>query len=663
MRAVQSSCDTWFVLSAKHGLLDPDEVIEPYDVALKDLSPAAQRAWSADVLVTLRDRLGDLCGRVFEIHAGSAYRDNGLVSGLKSAGATVEIPTEGLTIGQQLAFYARDARRPAVDDPTGALGRPTTGYGRIGEFLHACGEESVTLSFTSVEEALGRALPASARKYPPWWANTDRSPQGRGWLGYGWRVGRVQLESGVVWFDRRDGRASRVEGATSPPVGSVGLTGDAVPGLLGEVQLEQVRSVAAFTYTWPTVTEAFDRGWEATVIAAGVRHLFRHGLGGRVVFGSSRPHSVTFLDGQPAVEATAEDAYAQSHKLVSLIKGSDRHDIRELTDLPFGYDGFEIIRQTDAIDAPYVRSSLVVRLAEDDLVGWARHALLRTTLRQTGTSATSDAPRAERRGQPDPPIALERHPVDASAVVAPMLAYGARLAELSVGEPPKFTPNGEANLFLIRNPLAFLLAVICDQGITAERAWAIPWDLQQRLGHLDPNRLANDAERVRAAFHQRPMLHRLVNVMPTWVCEAARRVVRDYQGDATRIWGDTPSAIVLQARLCAFKGISQKKAAMAVEILERDLGVPISDLAGSDVAYDIHVRRVFLRTGLADADDVGQMVANARLLNPDRPGSLDLPAWDIGRRWCRPVGPRCGDCVLSVVCPRLIDRGDGVRGM
>jgi len=63
---------------------------------------------------------------------------------------------------------------------------------------------------------------------------------------------------------------------------------------------------------------------------------------------------------------------------------------------------------------------------------------------------------------------------------------------------------------------------------------------------------------------------------------------------------------------------------MAVEILERDLGVPISDLAGSDVAYDIHVRRVFLRTGLADADDVGQMVANARLLNPDRPGSLDL---------------------------------------
>lgn len=431
MRAVEASCDTWFVLSAKHGLLDPHEIIEPYDVALKDLSPAAQRAWSAAVLDSLHLRLSDLRGRAFEIHAGSAYRDNGLVSGLENAGATVEIPTEGLTIGQQLAFYGKGTRWPAVEDPTGVLGRPTTGYGRIGEFLHASGEESVTLSFTSVEEALGRALPASARKYPPWWANTDQSPQGRGWLGYGWRVGRVQLESGVVRFDRMDGRAGFDEGATPRLVVSGGLSGDVGPALLAETRLEQVRSVVAFTYDWPTATETFDRGWEATVIATGVRHHFRHGLGERVVFGSSRPHSVTFLDGQPVVEATAEDAYAQSHKLVSLIKGSDRHDIRELADLPSGYDVFEVIRQTEAIDAPYVRSSLVVRLAEDDLVGWARHALLRTALRQAGASATSDAPRAEPRRQPDPPTALEWHPVDASAVVAAMLAYGARLAERS----------------------------------------------------------------------------------------------------------------------------------------------------------------------------------------------------------------------------------------
>ena len=93
VQAVESSCDTWFVLSAKHRLLDPSEVIEPYDVALKDLPSDARRAWSRKVLDALFGRFGDLSGKVFEIHAGSAYRENGLVSGLKAAGAAVENPT------------------------------------------------------------------------------------------------------------------------------------------------------------------------------------------------------------------------------------------------------------------------------------------------------------------------------------------------------------------------------------------------------------------------------------------------------------------------------------------------------------------------------------------------------------------------------------------
>lgn len=62
---------------------------------------------------------------------------------------------------------------------------------------------------------------------------------------------------------------------------------------------------------------------------------------------------------------------------------------------------------------------------------------------------------------------------------------------------------------------------------------------------------------------------------------------------------------------------------MAVEILERDLHVPLSDLTGSDIAYDVHVRRVFLRTGLAQRDNVAEMVAIARTLHPQRPGELE----------------------------------------
>ena len=662
IEAVESTCDTWFVLSAKHGLLDPDEVIEPYDVALKNLPSDTRRAWSNKVLGALLGRCGDLSGTVFEIHASSAYRDNGLVSGLKAAGATVENPTEGLNRGQQLAFY-RGRPAPSFDLSTRGPGRPRASYGRIGEMLDESNEESVTVSFAEVEDILGRPLPASARKYPSWWGNTDHSPQGRGWLDLGWRVGRIRMVNEEVRFDRQSRHAGRAEERTRLHTINGEVPNGRRPAARDDIQLENIHPIASFTYRWPDSTEAFDHGWEATIVAGELRHHLRHGIDKLVLFGSLRPHSVTFLDGKPAVEAAAEDAYEQSRKLVSLIKGADGRNVRERTDLPAGYEGFDICRQKDAIDAPPARSSLVVRLAEDDLEGWARHAFLRVALRRStgggGPAGASALPQSEPSQRP----VVHRSPADTTAIVAALLDHGALIAARPAGQSVSFTPNVEANQFVIDNPLAFLLAVICDQGIKAERAWAVPWELRRRLGHLDPYRLANEPESVVAAFCQRPMLHRLVNIVPTWIVDAARRVVAEYEGEAGRIWADSPSAVALQARLLAFEGIGQKKAAMAVEILERDLGVPVSDLAGSDVAYDVHVRRVFLRTGLAEADDIGEMVADARTLNPDRPGSLDFPAWDIGRRWCHPVDPRCSECALNDVCPRLIDRADSVRGM
>lgn len=137
----------------------------------------------------------------------------------------------------------------------------------------------------------------------------------------------------------------------------------------------------------------------------------------------------------------------------------------------------------------------------------------------------------------------------------------------------------------------------------------------------------------------------------------------EYEGDAAKLWADQPTAFQLRRRMEAFPGIGQKKAAMAVEILSRDLGKPIRELDGSDVAYDVHLRRVFLRTGLADHDDLDHMIAVGRALNPGRPGALDLPAWDIGRRWCRPADPDCPSCPLNAVCPRLIARGSAVKGV
>jgi endonuclease III len=184
---------------------------------------------------------------------------------------------------------------------------------------------------------------------------------------------------------------------------------------------------------------------------------------------------------------------------------------------------------------------------------------------------------------------------------------------------------------------------------------------ERRVAHSP--RLAADPAAVSAAFQQEPQLHRFVNNVPSWLVQAAQIVLDKYHGDAASIWSDIPTAAVLRKRLEEFPGIGQKKAAMAVEILARDLGVKLRELTGSDIAYDVHVRRVFLRTGLAQRDQVDHMVAVARALYPERPGALDMPAWDIGRRWCRPANPDCSACPLNTACQRLIAHGSRVKGV
>lgn len=75
---------------------------------------------------------------------------------------------------------------------------------------------------------------------------------------------------------------------------------------------------------------------------------------------------------------------------------------------------------------------------------------------------------------------------------------------------------------------------------------------------------------------------------------------------------------------------------------------------------NVHVRRVFLRTGIAEHDDQQHMIQRARLRNPERPGALDYPAWWIGHEWCRPSEPLCPACPIEATCPKLIERAAGV---
>jgi hypothetical protein len=107
----ESSGLPWFILSAEHGLVGPDEWLAPYERYLPDTPPSFQRAWGSWVVERLALLVGDLDGRVIEIHAGSTYVD-ALRSPLASKGASLYEPLAGLGMGQRLAWYG-DASPPA----------------------------------------------------------------------------------------------------------------------------------------------------------------------------------------------------------------------------------------------------------------------------------------------------------------------------------------------------------------------------------------------------------------------------------------------------------------------------------------------------------------------------------------------------------------------
>jgi hypothetical protein len=103
-RAFAERAPHWFILSALHGLVAPDQVLEPYDMKLSDQPRPYREQWGRQVVQALRGRLDGLGGRTIEIHAGSAYAD-AILPVLEAEGAVVRWPFRGLTQGEHLAWY------------------------------------------------------------------------------------------------------------------------------------------------------------------------------------------------------------------------------------------------------------------------------------------------------------------------------------------------------------------------------------------------------------------------------------------------------------------------------------------------------------------------------------------------------------------------------
>lgn len=115
----ESSGKPWFILSAKHGLLSPDEVIEPYEVYLKTMPDAYRAWWGQTVVRQLGEAFGPVDGVSIEVHASAAYVDQ-ILPHLAIEGARIVTPLHGLTMGQRLAWYGEADSGDLDDDDNDA---------------------------------------------------------------------------------------------------------------------------------------------------------------------------------------------------------------------------------------------------------------------------------------------------------------------------------------------------------------------------------------------------------------------------------------------------------------------------------------------------------------------------------------------------------------
>lgn len=101
----ESHHDEWYILSAKHHVLDPDgPEIEPYDVSVTDYFAEQRREWAEEVYCQLSKRGLLDSETTFVVHAGKVYYEY-LLPYLEDHDCDVEIPTEGLQIGETMAWY------------------------------------------------------------------------------------------------------------------------------------------------------------------------------------------------------------------------------------------------------------------------------------------------------------------------------------------------------------------------------------------------------------------------------------------------------------------------------------------------------------------------------------------------------------------------------
>jgi uncharacterized HhH-GPD family protein len=143
-----------------------------------------------------------------------------------------------------------------------------------------------------------------------------------------------------------------------------------------------------------------------------------------------------------------------------------------------------------------------------------------------------------------------------------------------------WTTDEEANRLLAADANALLIGFVLDQQVPVQKAFAGPKVLLERLGHLDPARIAAmDQAELIAVCVQRPAIHRFPANMARRVQELCRVIATEYDGDGSRVWTGARDGADLYARLAALPGFGEMKIGSLAMLLHRRYGVDLPGLS------------------------------------------------------------------------------------
>jgi len=199
----------------------------------------------------------------------------------------------------------------------------------------------------------------------------------------------------------------------------------------------------------------------------------------------------------------------------------------------------------------------------------------------------------------------------------------------------------EANLFL--------LVCILDYQIPSHKALENARRLAEKI--LDnPKKLWHTIASVSLSVWESKRnvyrLHRFP-VAHTRVWKIASEVVRDYEGDARKIWEGQNPCVTL-SRLNKMH-VGEQISRMIVGGLcdtEQIFGT-------GDVKVDIHVRRSLgrlIRGKKYEARESNDVLRITREMNPSNPWKLDKPLYELGKAYCHESSPDCNKCPYAGKC-------------